>query len=254
MALSLVGSKVLITGATSGIGRETAKLLAQSGCVVAVTGRRQERLEELESEIKGFGGKVFSFCGDLVDPVTVRTIVSGAADQLNGIDICINNAGLLLTGPFKDTPPEEFDRMININLRGFIHVAHAVTPHLIESARSNKNRISDLVNVASAAGRRAVRNSAVYNATKWGAIGFSDTLRMELASDSVRVGLIEPGSVNTEIQNQIRPEIRAIPRPEFSGYDKLESIDIAEAIAFMVTRERRAAVSEMLVRPSAQVT
>jgi NADP-dependent 3-hydroxy acid dehydrogenase YdfG len=77
---------------------------------------------------------------------------------------------------------------------------------------------------------------------------------MELASDSVRVGLIEPGSVNTEIQNQIRPEIRAIPRPEFSGYDKLESLDIAEAIAFMVTRERRAAVSEMLVRPSAQVT
>ena len=91
MALSLVGSKVLITGATSGIGRETAKLLAQSGCVVAITGRRQERLEELESEIKGFGGKVFSFCGDLVDPVTVRTIVSGAADQLNGIDICIKH-------------------------------------------------------------------------------------------------------------------------------------------------------------------
>ena len=254
MALKLDGSKVLITGATSGIGLETAKLLAASGCVVAITGRRQERLDELEKEIKDYGGRVFSFCGDLVDPVTVRNLVAGAADQLDGIDICINNAGLLLTGPFKDAPSEEFDRMLDINLRGFIHVAHAVTPHLIKAAQINKNKISDLVNVSSAAGRRAVKNSAVYNATKWGTIGFSDTLRMELAGDSVRVGLIEPGSVNTEIQNQIRPEIRAIPRPEFSGYDKLESIDIAEAILFMVTRERRAAVSEMLVRPSAQVS
>ncbi|CAB4750283.1 unannotated protein [freshwater metagenome] len=254
MALKLDGSKVLITGATSGIGRETAKLLAQLGCVVAITGRRQERLDELETEIKDFGGKVFSFCGDLVDPTVVQNTVAGAADQLDGIDICINNAGLLLTGPFKDAPLEEFDRMLDINLRSLIHVAHAVTPHLINSARTNKNKISDLVNVASAAGRRAVKNSAVYNATKWGTIGFSDTLRMELAGESVRVSLIEPGSVTTEIQNNIRPEIRAIPRPEFSGYDKLESIDIAEAIAFMVTRERRVAISEMLVRPSAQVT
>ena len=254
MALNLEGSKVLITGATSGIGRETAKLLAQSGCLVAITGRRQDRLEELELEISSFGGKVFSFCGDLVDPVTVRTIVAGAANQLSGIDICVNNAGLLLTGPFKDAPAEEFDRMLDINLRGFFQVAHAVTPHLIQSARTNKHKVSDLVNIASAAGRRAVKNSAVYNATKWGVIGFSDTLRMELAGDSVRVGLIEPGSVNTEIQNQIRPEIRATPRPEFSGYDKLEAIDVAEAIAFMVTRERRAAVNEMLIRPTAQVT
>lgn len=254
MSLNLSGSRVLITGATSGIGRETALLLSQLGCAVAVTGRRAGRLEELILEIESAGGTAFAIPGDLTDPSIARNVVDDAAEMLGGIDICINSAGLLLTGPFAGVPTDEIDRMIEINLRGVLTVSHAVIPHLVSAARNNENRIADLVNISSAAGRRVVKNSAVYNATKWAVIGFSDTLRMELADKGVRVGLIEPGSVNTEIQNNIRPEIRAIPRPEFAGYTKLEAIDIAEAILFMVTRDRRAAVNELLIRPSEQVT
>lgn len=254
MSLNLAGSRVLITGATSGIGKETALLLSKMGCVVAVNGRRASRLEELVSEIDSSGSKAFAFPGDLTDPDVAKNVVDGAAETLGGIDICINSAGLLLTGPFAGVPTDEIDRMIEINFRGVLSITHAVVPHLVAAASKNKHLIADLVNISSAAGRRVVKNSAVYNATKWAVIGFSDTLRMELADKGVRVGLIEPGSVNTEIQNNIRPEIRAIPRPEFAGYTKLEAIDIAEAILFMVTRDRRAAVNELLIRPSQQIT
>lgn len=254
MALNLAGSRVLITGATSGIGRETALLLSRVGCVVAVNGRRTSRLEDLISEIGFQGRKAFAFPGDLTDSDVAKKMVDEAAETLGGIDICINSAGLLLTGPFAGVPTDEIDRMIEINLRGVLSVSHAVIPHLVYAADNNEHHIADLVNISSAAGRRVVKNSAVYNATKWAVIGFSETLRMELADKRVRVGLIEPGSVNTEIQNNIRPEIRAIPRPEFAGYTKLEAIDIAEAILFMVTRDRRAAVNELLIRPSKQVT
>lgn len=254
MSLNLADSKVLITGATSGIGRETALLFSRMGCVVAVNGRRTSRLEELMSEIDSNGNRAFAFPGDLSDTEVARKLVDDAAETLGGIDICINSAGLLLTGPFAGAPTDEIDRMIEINLRAVLSVTHAAIPHLVTAAEKNRNLIADLVNISSAAGRRVVKNSAVYNATKWAIIGFSDTLRMELASKRVRVGLIEPGSVNTEIQENIRPEIRAIPRPEFTGYTKLEATDIAEAILFMVTRDRHAAVNELLIRPSEQIT
>lgn len=254
MSLNLRGSRVLITGATSGIGAATALLLSNLGCSIAVSGRRLDRLNGLVSKIGNEGGKAIAFPGDLKDQSVAQRIVDGAAEALGGIDICINSAGLLLRGPFESSPIEETDQMIDINLKGLLYVSHAVTPHLITAGAENANQIADLVNISSAAGRRVVKGSAIYNATKWAVIGFSDTLRMELADKRVRVGLIEPGSVNTEIQNNIRPEIRAVPRPEFSGYAKLEAIDIAEAILFIITRDRRAAVNEILMRPSEQIT
>ena len=224
------------------------------GGEVGISGRSESRLEEVISEREAREGKAFAFQGDLADPDVAKNVVDSAAETMGGIDICINSAGLLLTGPFAGVPRDEIDRMIEINFRGVLSVSHAVIPHLVDAASKNKNLIADLVNISSAAGRRVVKNSAVYNATKWAVIGFSETLRMELADKRVRVGLIEPGSVNTEIQNNIRPEIRAIPRPEFAGYTKLEAIDIAEAILFMVTRDSRAAVNELLIRPSEQIT
>lgn len=165
----------------------------------------------------------------------------------------VNNAGMLTTGTVEEALVSEFDRMIAVNLNAFLYVAHAAVPHLLESARSSEHRVSDLVNVSSASGRRAVAGSAVYNLTKWGVTGFSDSLRQELATRDVRVGLVEPGGVETELPQSIRPEIAAAAPSGFSGYQKLDADDIADTIRFMVTRGRNVAVNELLVRPTHQV-
>jgi NADP-dependent 3-hydroxy acid dehydrogenase YdfG len=253
VAINLDDAKVLVTGASSGIGWETAKVLASLGCTVAVNGRRSERLAQLVAGIENAGGKAITVQGDLTKKEIATSVVDNAAHQLGGLDIVINNAGLFLIGPVESAPTEEWDRMIQVNLQGFLYVARAALPHLLKSAETNKNKVTDLVNVGSVSGRRPNAGSAVYTMTKWGVSGFSDSLRIEVARRNVRVGLIEPGAVETEVANFIRPEILAKPDPDYMGFEKLQAIDIAETIGFMVTRHPRAAISEVLVRPTGQL-
>jgi NADP-dependent 3-hydroxy acid dehydrogenase YdfG len=142
--------------------------------------------------------------------------------------------------------------MIALNLQGLLYCTHAAMPHLLSAAEDSPRRVADVVNISSVAGRVARAGSGVYNLTKWGVGAFSESLRQEVTERNVRVSLIEPGAVATELTDHLRDEIRDQTKERFAGVERLEAGDIAEAIAYIVTRPRRVAVNEMLIRPTDQ--
>jgi NADP-dependent 3-hydroxy acid dehydrogenase YdfG len=248
----LDGTVALVTGASSGIGEATARELARHGAAVALVARRKDRLDALAEEIEGEGGRAVPIEADVTDQRQAVDAVERTVRELGRLDTLINNAGVMLLGPIVDAPVEEWDRMVAINLQGLLYCAHAALPHLLEAAAREPRRVADLVNVSSVAGRVARRGGGVYNLTKFGVGAFSESLRQEVTKRHVRVSLIEPGAVNTELSSHVRQEIREQAMQRFAGVERLEAPDVADAIAYIVTRPRRVAVNEMLVRPTEQ--
>ncbi len=248
----LNGTVALVTGASSGIGEATARELARQGAAVAIVARREERLEKLASEIRAEGGKVLVIVADVTDQEQAKASVERTVKELGRLDTVINNAGVMLLGPVVGAPTEEWDRMVSLNVQGLLYVAHAALPHLLRAAEDPLRRVADLVNVSSVAGRTARAGRAVYNLTKWGVGAFSEALRQEVTSRYVRVSLVEPGAVDTELPNHIRPELRSQMMGALDSLEKLTSEDIADNIVYIVTRPRRVAVNEILVRPTQQ--
>ena len=252
MASRLQGTVALVTGASSGIGEATARALAAEGATVAAVARRKDRLDELVSRIESGGGNAVAIEADVTRQDEAVAAVERAAIHCGSVDTVVNNAGVMLLGPFVDAPTEEWDRMIDVNLRGLLYVAHAAMPHLLRAAESSERRVADLVNISSVAGRIARAGSAVYNLTKFGVGAVSESLRQEVTGRHVRVSLVEPGAVATELQTHMREEIQEIARKRFADVTMLESEDIADAIAYVVTRPRHVAINEILVRPTEQ--
>ncbi len=189
---------------------------------------------------------------DLSQRADAERAVQTAVDELGRLDILINNAGVMLLGPITDAPVDEWDQMVQINLLGLLYCAKAALPHLLSAAETGPRQTADLVNVSSVAGRVVRLGSGVYNATKHAVGAFSESLRQEVTRRHVRVGLIEPGAVATELASHNRPEIQAGMRERFATMERLEADDIADAIGYMVTRPRRVAVNEILIRPTEQ--
>ncbi len=158
----------------------------------------------------------------------------------------------MLLGPIEDAPVEEWDRMIELNLQGLLYVAHAALPHLLAAAEDGPRRVADLVNISSVAGRTARQGVGVYNLTKHGVGAFSEALRQEVTKRHVRVSLVEPGAVATELPDHVREEVREQTMGRLMGIERLESEDIADAIAYIVSRPRHVAVNELLIRPTEQ--
>ena len=185
MATSLEGTVALITGASSGIGEATARALAAQGAKVAVAARRLERLERLAEEIGGGGHTALAIESDITDQAQAIAAVERTVDELGRLDIVVNNAGQMLLGPIEDAPTEEWDRMIDLNLKGLINTTHAALPHLLAAAEDSERGCADLVNISSVAGRIARSGSGVYNLTKHGVGAFSESFRQEFASRKV---------------------------------------------------------------------
>jgi NADP-dependent 3-hydroxy acid dehydrogenase YdfG len=249
----LTGTSALVTGASSGIGWATAELLAALGARMTLVARRAERIEELAGQIISAGGEAIAVPADVTDADQARGCVEQASRHWGSLDIVVNNAGLLMAGPVESAPLDEFDQMIDVNVRGLLYVSRAALAPLLDAARESARGVSDLVNVSSVSGRRANAGSAVYNASKFAVTGFSECLRQEVTRRHVRVSVIEPGAVVTELPTHMRQEIRETPNPEFSGFTYLEAVDVAETIAFTVTRPRRVCVNEVMVRPTEQL-
>ena len=165
----------------------------------------------------------------------------------------VNNAGVMLLGPIVGAPADEWDRMFDLNVTALMRVAHAALPHLLEAAEQGPRNVADLVNVSSVAGRRVAAGGGVYQATKHAVGAFSEALRQEVTGRHVRVSLVEPGAVATELMSHVRDEVREHAQQRFAGVERLEAEDIADAIAYVVTRRRRVAINELLVRPTEQV-
>ena len=248
----LQGAVALVTGASSGIGEATAAALAEHGAAVAVVARREDRLTSLVGRIEESGGKALAIPADVSERHGAEDAVERTVSELGRLDVLINNAGVMLLGPVVDAPLEEWERMLDVNLRGVLYCSHAALPHLLQAAQDSPRGVADLVNISSVAGRVARQGSGVYNLTKHGVGAFSESLRQEVTQRHVRVALVEPGAVATELAGHNRPEIQEQIGQRFGNVERLEADDIADAIAYMVSRPRRVAINELLIRPTEQ--
>ena len=248
----LEGTTALVTGASSGIGEATALALAEQGAAVALAARRKDRLEALAGKIRDAGGTALVLAADVTQAAQARDAVEQTVQQLGRLDTLVNNAGVMLLGPIESAPVEEWQRMVELNMLGLLYCTHAALPHLLKAAEDSPRRVADVVNVSSVAGRQARAGSGVYNATKFGVGAFSESLRQEVTQRHVRVSLVEPGAVETELAGHNRPEVLEGLKKRFADMERLQSEDIADAISYVITRPRHMAVNEVLIRPTEQ--
>lgn len=249
MSGPLSGAVALVTGASSGIGAATALELSRLGASVALVARRTDRIEELAGQLDG---DALAITSDISDRAGAEAAVQETVTSFGRLDILINNAGLMLIGPATAAPIDEWERMVQLNVLGLMYCTKAAMPHLLAAADDPLRGVGDIVNISSVAGRKAQPGSAVYAATKFAVGAFSDGIRQELAGKKVRVSLVEPGLTDTELADHIRPEVLEPMRPVIAAMPKMQSEDVAAAIAFSVTRPAHVAISELLIRPTAQ--
>src|SRR3954468_22401749 len=199
--MDLSGRTIGITGASSGIGEATALACARAGAAVSLAARRTDRIKALAKRISDDGGRAVAIETDVSDEGAARAFVEQTASELGRLDALINNAGVMLLGPIVDAPLDEWRRMIDANLDGVLYCTHAALPIMLEQGSGH------IVNVSSVAGRVARLGSGVYNLTKWGVGAFSESLRQEVTEHNIRVTLVEPGAVDTELAGHNRDEV-----------------------------------------------
>jgi len=245
MAGPLDGRVAVVTGASSGIGEATVRALSRAGASVALGARRADRLQALADSLEG---RSFVHEVDVSYEDQARGFVQAAHDELGGLHILVNNAGVMLLGPVADADTGDWRRMIGVNLLGLLYCTHAALPLIGASGRG------DIVNVSSVAGRRADAGAAVYNMTKFGVHAFSEALRQEALHADIRVTTVAPGFVETELQgHNTNPLVRqAMERSREQIGEVLHADDIADAILHAVTRPAHVCVNELVVRPTRQ--
>ena len=240
----LAGQVVAVTGASSGIGEATALACARAGASVALGARRTDRIEALAARIADEGGQAVAIETDVADEAAAHAFVRGAAERFGGLDALINNAGTMLLGPIETSPSSEWRSMIDANILGVLYCTQAAIPLLRERGGGS------IVMMSSIGGRVVGRWSGVYSLTKFGLGAFTEVLRQETVDDDIRVSLIEPGRVETELRDHMRPEITEAIGKGFSGVTPLHADDIARAVVFTLSQPANVHVSELLVRPA----
>jgi NADP-dependent 3-hydroxy acid dehydrogenase YdfG len=235
------GRVAVVTGASSGIGEATARALAADGHGVALLARRADRIQALADEL---GDGAIAIEADVTDRDSMDRAAERVRQDLGGADILVNNAGVMLLGPFTSDQRVEHRQMVETNLLG----AMTATEVFLDQLRDGGG---DLVNLSSVAGRFARAGNAVYAATKWGMNGWSESLRQELQPD-IRVMLIEPGAVATELTDHITHADTKQRTEKMYDEMSITAQDIAEVIAFSVSRPRRMTLNEILIRPTGQ--
>jgi NADP-dependent 3-hydroxy acid dehydrogenase YdfG len=189
---------------------------------------------------------------DVTQQRQAQDAVEQAVADLGRLDIVVNNAGVMLLGPSLEASTDEWDRMVALNVQGLLYVTHAALPHLVRAAEDSPRRVADLVNISSTAGRVARPGSSVYNLTKFGVTAFTEALRQEMVPRGVRISVVEPGTVDTELVSHLRAELQQAARSQTAAIQPMRPDDIADVIAYLVTRDRRVAVNEVLVRAGEQ--
>ncbi len=244
----LAGKVALVTGASSGIGEATALALAAEGAHVVAAARRKDRLDALVKRIEERGGQALPLVVDVADEAQVRQMIQRARDKWGRIDILVNNAGVMIIGPIDGANTEDWRRMVNVNLLGMMYATREALP--VMKAQGGGH----IVNISSVAGRTAREEFAVYNATKWGVGAFSEALRQEVYKNHIRVTVIEPGAVATELQEHITdPTMKEELQEWLRSMKLLQSEDIAAAVVYAVTQPEQVDVNELLIRPTEQI-
>lgn len=243
MSNTLEGKVVLVTGASSGIGQATALALSKAGARVAVGARRADRLKTLAEDAPG---EVLVLELDVTDRQSVQDAVAATIERFGALDALVNNAGVMLSGMILDADTTEWTRMVETNLLGSMYAVHAALPHLLESRGA-------VVQISSTSGRASSAASGVYAATKFGITAFSEALRQEVTTQGVRVVVVEPGFVSTELASHITdPDIQAMAKTMAESMRTLQPEDIAGAVLYALTQPEHVAVNEILIRPTDQ--
>jgi NADP-dependent 3-hydroxy acid dehydrogenase YdfG len=239
------GEVAIVTGASSGIGAATARALADEGLSVALAARRADRLESLADDIDDGPGEALVVPTDVTDREAVDDLVAETVDAFGDLDVLVNNAGVMLLQKVADADRDDWRTMVEVNLLGLMNASKAALPHLRGGG--------DLVQVSSVAGRTTSETAAGYNATKWGVNGFTDALRKEETGNGVRTTVVEPGAVETELQEHI-PDEAVKQRIEgwVESMEPLQPDDIAAAVLYAAGQPRHVSVNELLVRPTDQ--
>lgn len=235
----------LITGGGTGIGAAVAKALAADGYRVAITGRRQGRLDEVVAEIAVAGGTALAVAGDVSLEADVFAAVADCVAKFGRLDVVINAAGVNEAGGIADLSLEQWRKVIEINLWGTILTTKAALPHLQAAGGG------DIINISSTSGRRAAGLFASYSTSKHGVNGFTESIRQELGGQNIRVCVIEPGATESEISDSISdPNWAAAIKSHVSKDGAMKAEDIADAVRFILALPRRANVSQILIRPT----
>ncbi len=244
----LQGRWALVTGATSGFGEAIARRLASSGCHVAITGRRADRLERVAKEIRAeHSVEVRTLVFDVRDREAVRKAMAGAEAVLSKLDILVNNAGLALAiDPIQSGNPDDWDQMIDTNVKGLLYVTRAALPGMLERGRGH------VVNIGSVAGHQVYAGGAVYAATKFAVRGLSDALRHDVLGTGIRVTNVEPGLGETEFSIVRFKGDQARASAIYEGTQPLRPEDVADAVHWAVTRPPHVNVQSILLMPTDQ--
>ncbi len=244
----LDGKVAVITGASSGIGEATAEALAKEGCAVVVAARREERLEDLVERINGKnGGKALAVSCDVTDEEQAHDLIRRAKDEFGRVDILVNNAGVMQLSKVQKRLSDEWRTMFEVNVLGLLYTTDAALEVMKEQGSGH------LVIISSLASRGTRPGVGVYSGTKMAVNGISESLRQELLEDNIRVTMVEPGAVKTELPDHITDEeAREGLSSLLERLDPLQAEDIANAIIYVVTQPQRVSINEILIRPSKQ--
>ncbi|MET9123694.1 MULTISPECIES: SDR family NAD(P)-dependent oxidoreductase [unclassified Streptomyces] len=243
MNATLEGRVVLVTGASSGIGRAVAIALSKAGARVAAGARRADRLRSLADDAPG---ELLALDLDVTDPRSVRDAVEATVERFGALDALVNNAGVMLSGPILGADTTEWTRMVETNLLGSMYAVHSALPHLLRSKGA-------VVQISSTSGRTSSAASGVYAATKFGVNAFSEALRQEVTEQGVRVVVVEPGFVATELTSHITdPGIQAMAKSMAESMRTLRPEDVAGSVLYALSQPEHVAVNEILIRPTDQ--
>jgi NADP-dependent 3-hydroxy acid dehydrogenase YdfG len=243
----LDGRIALVTGASSGIGEATAIALAEAGAKVAIAARRKDRLQALAARLAPLGADPLVLEADLLDEHVAQRIVADTEHHFGQLDVLVNTAGVMYLEPVAEADLGRWRRMLELNVLSLI----ASTQAALAGMRSRRD--GHIVNVSSTAGRIANPNAAAYSATKFGVVAFSEALRREVYADNIRVSVIEPGVVQTELRDHIgHAATQASLNAWASNMRQLQPEDVADAIVFCVSRPAHVNVNEILMRPTDQ--
>ena len=241
----LDGTVALVTGASSGIGAATARTLAAAGASVGLAARRADRLETLATAIEDDGGTALAIPTDVTDGAAVEEMVARTAEAFGGLDALVNNAGVMLPAPVERADPDDWRRMVEVNLLGTMTVTRAALPALRAGDGGH------VVALSSDAIQNPSARFGAYAATKAGVVAFADSLRAEVADDGVRVTVVEPGVTDTELPEQVTDEgTKADVETLVASMRALDGEDVAAAVRYALTRPAHVSVDRLTVRPT----
>ncbi len=246
MSENIKGKVVVITGASSGLGEAAARLLSAQGATVVLGARRLELLQELAHELNGGGGKAIAVETDVTDCDQVKHLVNAAVEKYGRVDVMINNAGMMQLSPLEALKLDEWDNMIDINIKGVLYGIAAALPHM------KKQKAGHIINVSSVAGHTVMPLGAVYCATKHAVRALSEGLRMEVKPYNLRTTIISPGAIDTELPSHITDEETAAGVQKLYEGHAIPADSFARAVVFAISQPDDVDINEILFRPTSQ--